>query len=215
MQNKNIDSLVRQGSPVEKRSPKRVLKKQYLYVGGIFILAALLMTILYALSRKRSSLLTSAKTSQQPLAVVSESPQSDPANTSDGGTIKSDAATLPEYKLIEPAASSQSNNQASTGAVRYTVITLERNTDKLIALNDLLLNQLKDKIDPKRGFFIDYFDNQSIAASYFTQVADKNVSKVQRDELYNHYVALMVRSDTLKMNQLYAQGKNAKVIKQY
>jgi hypothetical protein len=213
MHNKNIDSLARQGSPVQQKSPRTFSRQRYIYLGGAVIAVVIIVLIAFVFFKKRSVHSSSKDTRSQSTSSNSASPQVNTSDGTQGSTSPGARVTLPEYKLIEPA--QPSSGQASTGALRYTVITQERSADKLIALNDLLLNQLKDKIDTKRGFFIDYFDNQAIAGNYFAQVADKNVTKAQRDELYNHYVALMVRSDALKMNQLYAQGKDAKIIKQY
>jgi hypothetical protein len=96
-----------------------------------------------------------------------------------------------------------------------TIIVEDRSEQKLIALNDLLLKQYKAQIDAKRGFFIDYFDNKDIAARYFKTVSDSKTDKAAKAELYKHYVAIMVDSEALKMNQLYLQGTPVKSLKQY
>lgn len=126
---------------------------------------------------------------------------------------------LPAYTIIQPVATStpQATQKSPTqqAPLRITIITQDRNEQKLIALNDSLMKQYKSQIDPKRGFFIDYFDSKEVAAHYFETVANSKIDKSTKAELYKHYVAIMVNSEALKMNQLYLQGTPVKSLKQY
>lgn len=126
---------------------------------------------------------------------------------------------MPAYTLIQPVATptppAPQKSPAQQGPLRITIITQDRNEKKLIALNDSLLKQYNVQIDPKRGFFIDYFDSKEIAATYFDTVANSKIDKSTKAELYKHYVAIMVDSEALKMNQLYLQGTPVKSLKQY
>ena len=51
--------------------------------------------------------------------------------------------------------------------------------------------------------------------SYFDTVANSKIDKSTKVALYKHYVAIMVDSEALKMNQLYLQGTPVKSLKQY
>lgn len=111
---------------------------------------------------------------------------------------------LSEYEII-----GQNVNASTT---RIEVVTKERDKTKLIAINDSLLQKYRGQ---SQSFFIDYFDSKEIALTYFSKQTNPQISKAEKDELYKHYIALMIDSPILKMKKFYLQGRPVQELKSY
>lgn len=220
---KKIDSIVLRSSkkvvPVPPVDRRKLLLKYSPYI----LLAVIIVGVLGSLTWGHY-----ASSSKKQAAKSTEKKQDTASSTSTITKIgqekteqipSSQDGKLPAYTIIQPATTptppTPQKSPAQEGPLRITIIVEDRSEQKLIALNDLLLKQYKAQIDAKRGFFIDYFDNKDIAARYFKTVSDSKTDKAAKAELYKHYVAIMVDSEALKMNQLYLQGTPVKSLKQY
>lgn len=117
---------------------------------------------------------------------------------------------------------------------RIQIFTLETSNAKLILLNDALYDHYKDQIltvedmktrdqpildvatrTPKvTTLYIDYFDDKTVALSYFQKMANKKISKDEKAALTEHYTALTISSYRLGTT-LLRQQPSTEVIKKY
>ena len=94
---------------------------------------------------------------------------------------------------------------------RVTVYTTETSDDRLIKLNDKLLEQYKSGM---ASLYIDYFDDKAIAATYFEKQLDPDVSEAEKDQLYTHYVANMGYNTVTGFKKLHRSVPD-KILKTY
>jgi len=95
-----------------------------------------------------------------------------------------------------------------------TVVTAEIEADKLIAINDEVFNKYKSG---KTHVFINYFDDRTIALSYFDKIADPNTSEAESKALFKHYIANMKYNESSGLKKLFKNdgGDNWTDIKNY
>jgi len=95
-----------------------------------------------------------------------------------------------------------------------TVITTETDTSKLIAINDEVFDKYKSG---KTHVFINYFDDKTIASSYFDKIADLNTSEAESKTLSRHYIANMKYNESSGLKKLFKNdgGDNWTDIKSY
>ncbi len=95
---------------------------------------------------------------------------------------------------------------------RVEVYTTETSDDRLIKLNDKLLDQYKPGLTI---LYIDYFNDKTVASDYFSKQNDPNISEAEKDQLYTHYIANLVYNTNSGLKELVRQGDNQKVLKTY
>jgi len=191
---------------LEKKVGRRLRRGSLLAVLLLsLVVSVLLAANLYATTKKSDS-------ASQPKAKTTSS---QPDNKTNVPRTDADSVGATTYKL---AAKTES---AST--VRYTVITSERDEKALIDLNDTLYSaykadQTKKAAETKlaeKPLYIDYFDDATVAKTYLKDILKADLSQAQKDDLYKHYIALMLDSPALKQKTLYLQSRPAKVLKKY
>lgn len=96
------------------------------------------------------------------------------------------------------------------GDTRLTVITTERDKDKLVQLNDVLYPHYNRQIDG--SFFIDYFDDRTVADRYFQDIARADLNQNQKSELFGHYSAVMIDIDQARDKQFYVNTATMPVV---
>ncbi len=112
-----------------------------------------------------------------------------------------------------PASTYEVVSNTGSGTLRKLIIyTTETSDAKIIALNDLLVGQYTAGTT---NLYIDYFDNKSIAQSYFEKILDPKLSESAKNELYSHYLASMKFNTTTGYKELVRQGNPQKTLKTY
>lgn len=102
-----------------------------------------------------------------------------------------------QYKVVDQKKSGES--------LRVTVITPETSDARIIAINDKVYAEFKDK---SKSLFIDYFDDEEISKIYFTKITDKKTSDKDKKNLLSHYIALMTANEISgkKLNKITANN---------
>lgn len=118
--------------------------------------------------------------------------------------VKPTPAGLPQYQIIGRTGSAENS--------RLQVITKETDGTRLIQLNDYLYTTYKGVA---KSFFIDYFDDKAVASTYFAKQTSPSVSKAEKDQLYRHYIAIMVDAPFMPNKVLYRQGRPPVELKRY
>ena len=104
------------------------------------------------------------------------------------------------------------HGQKKTGeSLRVTVITPETEDARLVAINDKVFPDYKDKAS---NVFIDYFDDAEIAKIYFDKVANPKTNDKDKKNLVSHYIALMM-SSKISGNKMYKISTDNIVLKTY
>ncbi len=95
---------------------------------------------------------------------------------------------------------------------RISVVTSERRTDRLISLNDTILETFKNNknTDGATSYFIDYFDEESVAKDYFTVMADRNTPVEKKRDTAFHYVAVYMHQQSSRKLLRIATGVTLK-----
>ena len=138
---------------------------------------------------------------------------------------KNDSTTIAKSSIKTPDTSSQpliyeyitTRYNDDKSSPRFIYYTPESDEDRLIALNDKIISDLKNtgKItDQTNTYFIDYFNNKEIANTYNEKINDKSLTQISRIKLISSYTASMNYSKQMEINQLFLVSK-AKILKQY
>ena len=78
-----------------------------------------------------------------------------------------------------------------------TVFTTDKEDEKIIRINDELLEKYKEN---RTHIFINYFDDSDIALTYFDKVS--KVSEAESDELTSHWIAKFIYNTTNGFKEL-------------
>lgn len=112
---------------------------------------------------------SSRKNRPEPVVITSSTqPKNAPSND------------LPGYEVLSTG--------SKIGQPRLTVYISSNNQDKVRTLNAKLYDQYKKNY--QGTWWIDYFDNKSVAEQYFTKISNPKVSTNDRKELTKHYIAI-------------------------
>ena len=100
---------------------------------------------------------------------------------------------------------------------KFIYVTSEYRDDRLIALNDQVVIDLKNTKqinDNTKSYSINYFNNKAIANSYFSKINDPNTSDNDKATLMSGYIAKTTYSVNPKINQIIKMT-TAKILKTY
>lgn len=140
--------------------------------------------------------------------VIVEYSDEEKANQSTTSQPKQQTTEVPAEKELTYEIVSE-NKRGTTN--RVTVYTTETADDRLIKLNDKLLEQYKSGMT---HLYIDYFDDKAVATTYFEKQLDPGVSEAEKDQLYTHYIANMVYNTTTGLKTLQ-RSTPEKILKTY
>lgn len=118
--------------------------------------------------------------------------------------VQAAPAGLAQYQIL--------GKTGTKDSVRLQVVTKEVDRTQLILLNDYLYSTYRGT---SQAFFIDYFNDKTVASTYFIDQADSKLSQTQKDELFSHYVATMVDMPFMPTKVFYLQGRPKIELKQY
>lgn len=174
---------------IDKRSdiPKKLSKKHkiILTLGAVLSISLVIGGAYQMMDREKSD--------------TSDNQPTIPAATK----IKIDDKSPLQYKVLDEKKSGES--------LRVTVITPETADVRLIAINDKLFPQYKDKA---KSLFIDYFDDEAIAKIYFSKISDPKLKENDKKNLVSHYIALMTASQ-FSGNKLFKISPGNSILKTY
>lgn len=111
---------------------------------------------------------------------------------------------LPAYEVL-------SKKDVDANTTRVTIYTLEKNSQKLVALNKKLKDEYTLKsTDGQNNFilYIDYFDDKTVAGNYFTLINDSKTTAAQKRKLLSHYIAMSSPSFKTPENLLMLGNQN-------
>lgn len=136
---------------------------------------------------------------------------------SDEEKAKQSTTTQPQQQATEVPAEKElsyeivsENKKGNTN--RVIVYTTESTNEQLIKLNDELLQKYKTGTSI---LYIDYFNDKTVASTYFDKQFDPSVSDAEKDQLYKSYIANMIYNTNTGTKELVRQGDTQTVIKNY
>lgn len=100
---------------------------------------------------------------------------------------------------------------------KFIYFTTERRDERLIELNEQIINDLKNtgKITEQTdSYSIDYFNDKNVAKRYFTDVNDPKTTVEGKLRLKESYIASMAYAKNVGLNMLISIS-TAKIIKKY
>lgn len=97
------------------------------------------------------------------------------------------ATTTPQQSQVKPTYEVITDGSQNALA-KLVVYTPEKDDQKLIAINDELLNKYKAS---HSNIYFDYFDDKGVAKTYFDKQLDDSVSESEKDAMFIHYIANM------------------------
>lgn len=168
---------------IDKRSdiPKKLSKKhRIIFTVGAVLTVALIMAGAFQMANPKKP-----STANNGPAVPAAS------------KVKIDDKSPLQYKVLTEKKEGES--------LRVTVITPETSDARIIAINDKVYNEFKDKY---KSLYIDYFDNEEISKVYFAKITDKKTSNKDKKNLLSHYIALMIANEISgkKLNKVTANN---------
>lgn len=107
------------------------------------------------------------------------------------------------------------NNENNT--TRYVYFTTETADDRLVALNDKVLTDLRNSkkiTNQTESFYIDYFSNKETANIYYEKIKNNNLSQLNRLKLISSYIASMNYLKSMEVNNLI-KITSGTILKQY
>ncbi|MFA4995722.1 MAG: hypothetical protein WC536_01110 [Patescibacteria group bacterium] len=113
--------------------------------------------------------------------------QASNSNSTSNTTANTTTTTAPQQSQVKPAYEIVTDGSQNALA-KLVVYTPEKDDQKLIAINDELLNKYKAN---HSNIYFDYFDDKEIAKTYFDKQLDDIVSESEKDAMFTHYVANM------------------------
>ncbi len=154
---------------------KHVPKKQLLAIcAALMVLSLGSGTYVYWLHNNQRSIKNEVTTKAQ---VTNGAP---PANKPSG--------SLPAYEIVKKPSNPAVSKTASINSQRIAVYVDSTDKDRLTALSNQLLKQYKGY--SSKQWYIDFFDNKSVATSYFGQINNPKLSASEKRRLTDHYVAV-------------------------
>ncbi len=132
-----------------------------------------------------------SKNDSQTLNQVTQAYQDQVAKAPTSGALTYSMTKLPDRTKPLPA--------------RIAVITPEKTAERVTKVNDEVLNSLyRDYPNAKSAnFYIDYFDDQKTADSYFATQADSRLSTEEKRKSQLHYTAVLIHMPAQKNTQLF------------
>ncbi len=115
------------------------------------------------------------------------------------------------YRFVKPL----TKDQAASG--RIPIITPEVLPERLILLNDEVMKKLKDEGNIKgteQVFYLDYFDDESVADGYFIKQSDPKTDASIKKQLRQHYIGTMAYNQKYGIRFL-AYVPTGKIIRRY
>ncbi len=125
-------------------------------------------------------------------------------------------AAAPTSGPLQYSAVTTFNNPGSKSP-KFVYYTTEYVDDRLIALNDKIITELKaaKKVNEStNSYSISYFDNKKVAKEYFEKLADKTTSPKDKSLMQKSYIATYVYSKQIGFSYVIKIG-NSKIIKNY
>lgn len=141
--------------------------------------------------------------------VIIEYSDEEKANQSTTSQPKQQTTEVPAEKELSYEIVSE-NKKGNTN--RVIVYTTESTNEQLIKLNDELLQKYKSGVSI---LYIDYFNDKTVASTYFDKQFDPSVSDAEKDQLYKSYIANMIYNTNTGTKELVRQGDAQTVIKNY
>ena len=172
--------------------------------GKGFAIAALVASIVMMISQFVIVLAVIYAASTTPVhSIKEENNQATTTTQSQQQTTQTPAEKELTYEIVSE------NKKGTTN--RVTVYTTESTDDRLIKLNDKLLEQYKLGMT---HLYIDYFNDKAVASTYFEKQLDPDISDAEQDQLYTHYIANMVYNTTTGLKTLRRSVPD-KILKTY